>query len=51
MITETKLGDGSIVSIGDFVGFKSDFEQYGKLIHISSNGILTLGDEHMDWGN
>ena len=44
--TTAKLGDGSTVSIGDHVCFKSDFEQCGKLKSIQHNGWLVLESEY-----
>ena len=32
--------DGRVVQIGDFVGFKSDYEQYGKIVKISGNQLV-----------
>jgi len=32
--------DGRVVQIGDFVGFKSDIEQYGKIVKISGSNLL-----------
>ena len=32
--------DGKVVEIGDFVGFKSDIEQYGKIVKISGNQLV-----------
>ena len=41
--------EGTRVSIGEFVGFKSDIEQSGKIISIkadmSGRAVLTLEDE------
>ena len=31
----TAVVDGKTVKVGDVVGFKSDFEQYGKIIKIA----------------
>ena len=32
--------DGKVVQIGDFVGFKSDIEQYGKIVEINGSNLL-----------
>jgi hypothetical protein len=32
--------DGRVVQIGDFVGFKSDIEQYGKIVKINGSNLL-----------
>jgi hypothetical protein len=32
--------DGRVVQIGDFVGFKSDIEQYGKIVEINGSNLL-----------
>ena len=31
--------DGIVVSVGDWVGFKSDIEQYGTIIAINGNRL------------
>ena len=33
----TAIVEGKVVKIGDIVGFKSDFEQYGKIIAIKNS--------------
>lgn len=37
--------DGVRVSIGDHISFKSDFEQYGKVVQILGD-MLVLESEH-----
>ena len=32
--------DGRVVKIGDFVGFKSDYEQYGKIVKIQGSNLV-----------
>jgi hypothetical protein len=34
--------DGVTVKVGDYVGFKSDIEQSGKIVKINPNGTLVL---------
>ena len=29
--------DGQVVKVGDYVGFKSDIEQYGKIVEIKQS--------------
>ena len=38
--------EGKEVKIGDYVGFKSDIEQSGKIVQIHRNGVITLYSEH-----
>ncbi len=49
MSMKSAIVEGERVSIGEFVGFKSDIEQTGKIIAIKSDlsgrAILTLEDE------
>ena len=39
----TAIVEGKEVKIGDTVGFKSDYEQYGRIVSIKKG--KTLGDE------
>jgi hypothetical protein len=36
---------GKEVKVGDWVGFKADIEQSGKIVEIHRNGMLTLYNE------
>jgi uncharacterized protein YkvS len=38
--------EGKIVKVGDVVGFKSDIEQYGRIIKINPNGTLVLENKN-----
>ena len=40
--------DGKVVEIGDFVGFKSDIEQYGKIVKISGNQLVLKASSTFD---
>jgi hypothetical protein len=42
---KVKLGDGSVVSVGDTVWFKSDFEQCGRLDKISGSTLRLYGGD------
>ena len=47
MTLQTTLECGTVVRVGDWVGFKSDWEQSGKILAISKNGKgLKLGNEN-----
>ena len=38
--------EGKEVKIGDYVGFKSDIEQSGKIVKIHRHGMITLYNEY-----
>ena len=46
MTLQATLECGTVVKVGDWVGFKSDWEQSGKILAISKSGTqLKLGNE------
>lgn len=47
-MTNATLEDGKTVTLGDWVGFKADSEQYGRIVKISiawGTEVLTLVNE------
>jgi hypothetical protein len=42
---------GKIVKIGDYVNFKNDVEQYGRIILIVNNTLTLSGDDEFEGEN
>ena len=47
---QTTTVEGKAVSVGDYVGFKCDIEQYGRIVNIKKNyaGQIVLLLENLD---